>query len=221
MTRATLRELLRRQVNEVDPDDWDDTQLNDLLNYGAHQVQKEILKVDKLAFMFRDLRHIDANEDLVDKPQGMWYEWRLEKKDASTGVYKRMRRKDYTTVRDVVELPTDDQGTVYSNIGRWFALTPTPTVSITNGLRIWYMPTLDMSDDTDVSPIHQALHPAIVLEAKLLAMGETSEAATPVLEALAHYVADIPAYYTDSLGDNESLVPDRLHQPVSGSLSVR
>lgn len=204
MTRATMRALLRRRLNEVVVDQWQDTDLNDLLNYGLHQTQKEVMKIDPQAFIYLYTADIVNGRDLYDKPQGLWYEIEVALLDVASNSYSNvLRRKDYNVART---LQSADQP-VYCNVGRFFGIYPIPSASVANGMRIMGVPTLEMTADSDVPQIHLGLHEAVVLWAQLLAIGETSEAAKDVKDVLANLLNDIPKFYFISGGEPEAFMP--------------
>ena len=68
-------------------------------------------------------------------------------------------------------------------------------------------PIITMAADSDVPDIPIPLHIAIVLWAKRIAIGETSEAAAPVREALQDVLSDLGLYYRDTTR-GKPLVPD-------------
>lgn len=202
-----MRTLLRRRLNETSADLWQDADLNDLLNAGAHRTEKEVLKVDPLAFIYIDQLDIAANQVFYAKPQGFWYEMEVGYKDSAdvTG-YRELVKRPYWVAR----ASASGGEVVYAHLGRFFALYPKPSVSVAAGLQLLYVPTLSMAADSDVLDIHLALHMAVVVEAQLLALGETGDSRKELREEKADLVADIPLYYQSSAG-----APDRLSIDVA------
>jgi hypothetical protein len=206
-----MRTLLRRELNEVSAEQWSDSELNDLLNYGLQWVQTQIVKVSPAFVVHRYLAPIQANKDLVDKPVGMLWEWRFEKLDSSSSTYKRVPRHP----GGYEEMTKRGSGAdlAYTHIGRWFAVHPVPTSDLADGWRVWFMPTLDMAADSDVPDIVHPLHYAVVLKAKLLAIGETAESSDDTRKRLGDMLADIFTWYQDSAAEPESFILSGLHSP--------
>src|SRR5262245_38290944 len=189
MIRSTMRTLLRHELNEASADNWTDAELNDLLNYGLQWVQTYLISINPSFCVFRYLANRNAGDDLVPAPAGMLYEWRFERFDEASSSYKRVKKHPGGYEEMVARGSGTATGTGlelnYARVGRFFAVHPVPTTNLTNGWRVWFMPTLDMAADSDVPDIEHPLHYAPVLKAKLLAIGETAESAVETRTRLA------------------------------------
>lgn len=197
-----MRTLLRRRINEVTADNWTDGDLNDVLNLGLHKVQQRISMVDPEAIVHIARAPIVLNEEFVAKPQGFWYEKDVRLLDVSTGKYVSVQPLDYYLAKDV---STGD--TVYSHVGRHFALHPIPDASVSAGLEILFVPTLDMAADTDVPDVNLGLHETVVKAAQLLLMPETGEPYKDLKEALEADLLEIPLHYRTTAGPAPLLNP--------------
>lgn len=198
MTRVTMRNLLRRRLQDaggINAQNWEDTDLNELLNLGLHKAQKAILKVSPLAFMAIDKQTIEEDQEFYAKPDGFWYERQIQLLDTSENRYRTIKREDY-------EIASRRESTsseiTWSDFGRHIAIFPVPSARVALGLRWLYVPTLEMSADNDVPQIHQGLHTLPLWYAHRLALGETgetNEAIRDVEGLIGADLADIPDYY--------------------------
>ena len=201
MNRGTMRALLRRRLNETTPDLWQDTELNDLLNSGLHLVEKEVLKVDPLAFIHWSDEDIAKTINFYAKPQGFWHEMEVGYKSSSHAIgYKRLEKQDYNVARE-----RTGGDTVYCHVGRYLGIFPTPGADVTDGLRLLWTPSLTMATDADVPDLHFALHMAVVLMSQKYALGETSDDQARVKVELSELLGDISMYYLGSATENERL----------------
>lgn len=206
MTRGTMRAILQRQLNDEVGGDWSETELNDLLNVGCSMTQKDIIKLYPEAFVFIDeTTDIVASRTYYPLPQGLWHIVEVEQMDSS-GNWTTLPPRDYHIAKQAF-LDGDETTVAYSRRGRNIRIWPQPDADLASGLRLAYTPTLTMAVDSDVPDIPIPLHIAIVLWAKRIAIGETSEASAPVREALQDILSDLGLYYRDTtLG--KPVVPD-------------
>lgn len=204
MTRSTARRILRRRLNEVSADNWQDSDLNETLDIAVHKMQTKIMAVDPLAFMYIDSTPIVSGQEFYPKPNGFWYEFLFRIKNISSGLYEDVKKRDYTFATSLAAGSTQ----VYSHVGRHFALRPIPSANLAAGIQLIYVPTLSMATDAEDIPIHFGLHDAVVKQAEVLLLPETGEAYKDVATLLAADVADIPLYYRQSAGEMEQFNPE-------------
>lgn len=197
MIRGDMRTLLRKRLNEDTEDNWTDQELNRLLDIGLQQVQKEILKVDPQKFLYTWVADIVANQVYYQKPAGIWVELAIAK--LSDGRYVPMDYRDWDDAFEAVGT-TEASTTRYSIEGDYYMLSPAPTVSITNGLKVVGIPTLVMATDNSVPKVNVGLHMAIVAWSQLLALGETGDPEDKVKDNLKELLGDIPLYYRGAGG---------------------
>jgi hypothetical protein len=211
-----MRTVLRRRLNEPVAGNWSDADLNDLLNTALVKVQADIMKVSPLAFVNIWHQDVVAAQEFYDKPVGLQYEYLVRLKDTTSGLYFQIRNGDYyALVSRNLTLGTPPQNfnsivpeTKYAHLGRHFAISPIPGVSVTAGLETIGVPTLSMALDTDVPEINLALHMLPVLWAHIFARGETQEPLVQTLAVIDRLEALIPDFYRQSAGDPVTLQPD-------------
>lgn len=202
MTRATIRTLLRRQIMEVTPQNWDDLELNDLINFGVHFVQKEVMKVDPEGFLEWVRRNITAGESFYAKPDGSWWPNQVRLLDPTSGKYTKLDFKPF----DVAETWTEN--TVWSRRGNYLAIYPTPSITVVNGLELIHVPTLTLAADGDVPPVPIGLHLGIVYFSKMTALGETYQNYDRDVAMVSRIMGDLPQYYQTTGGENLKWRPD-------------
>lgn len=206
MNLGQMRTLLRRRVQEKIVDQWQDADLNDLLNMGLRRTQLIIKRVHPDSAINRAIRDIVSGTDLYEFPPGFVSEYLVEMLQTD-GTYSKIRRVNF---RDTVDR-SGDAGTenIYARAGKWLRLSPTPTSALVNGIRIWFVPSLTMSADADIPDIPIVLHEGPVIWATRVALGETGEA---VLKQLAddwnEFVALVTETYDVTNADPQYLSVD-------------
>ena len=192
MTRATIRTLLRRRLNETVADNWDDSTLNTLIDLAYALVQKQVRKVDPEALLFWDYRNTVAGTNWYEKPSGTRGPVEIGLKKLSTDTdWLPLKRRPYYIARNWTSI--DDIS--YCHRGRYIGIFPAPTISVTNGLQFIHAPTDTIPTDTDVPKIEETLQYGVVLWASLLAKGESPEADTKDAAELQRILGDIPQDY--------------------------
>jgi hypothetical protein len=177
MTRAEMRTMLRRRLNETSAaaSYWSDTDLNVLLTTAAMDVQKRLLQLNKLCLLVWYLTDL-TTERFVPKPIGFWWEYEVGvKMTGGASDFSYIKPFPYKLLRD-----TQDAG--YAHVGRYLYITPQATEVVSGGIQLLYTPLVSMSDDTSVPDINPSLHIAIVVQAHRRALKEAGE--TPMMQAL-------------------------------------
>lgn len=206
MTRAQMRTLLRRRINDVGGGQWSDAELNDLLNIGIAEVQKGVLAVDPDANLYRSRVSIVANQQLYAIPDNLLHERAVKKKDATTGTYRRMERITFERAMekaesaDAVTSNASEQTFEWFRFGQFIGLSPTPTESQTDGVELDFVPLLSVGSDSEIPPVPLSLHYAVVLRAEIAAKGETTEGIETALAEFQGLVAGIPSWYMTNAG---------------------
>lgn len=195
-TRNQLRTMLKRRLQDTANAQWSDAVLNDYLNFGYQYMEKRILEVDPMAFIYTDTASLtNAVPDYPMPANSMW----------EVGVYIKGAGGDYAWL-DYIELPWIQAGgsanwdsnpftSGYSRKGRYLVIYPTPTSTIATGLKLEYVPWLTMGSDTDVPELDVGLHEGIVYRAEEIALGDTAQEAVKAREDLSQMVTDISRYY--------------------------
>lgn len=209
MTRGAMRLSLRRRLQEDTPDRWQDADLDQDLNLGLVELQKEILKVDPEAFSYVDRADIVAGQEFYEFPAGTWYE--REVRLLSGSIYTRMTRIAFNERGDnaIINSATP----AYARFDRSrFVICPIPAASVVNGLEIVWTPTLTMAADTSVPPVHLGLHLAVVEFAEVIATGEVGDTSEETLKDLARMINSIPQYYLQSASTPSRMVVDGINK---------
>jgi hypothetical protein len=204
----TLRLLLRRQIKDPPSGgDWQEPELDALLNAGLLQIQRLIKQAVPHAFISTDTIDLISGTSLYALSllsPAPWWIYSIRKLDSSSGSYAKIDKKPYSYLQSYTD--TDETTTIWARIGRNIAIAPTPTTSQTAGLEVVYEPLLTMTLDADIPAIHDGLHMAIVLWAKILASEESDEQMDATRKTLAEMLVDISSYYPHE-GDPDSMSP--------------
>lgn len=220
MTRATMRTLLRRALNEILPDQFDDATLNIYLNEAVHQLQISVMKFDPDAFIWEATAALAKDQELYDLPTDLWQIRVISILDPTSAKYIPIEKGLLTTARAGNNFSTGAfpaisakgsgpyTSTHWFRMGQFLGFSPVPVANLAAGFKVTYVPTLGMALDTDVPPIHVGIHYGIVLWAVLIATGETAEATQAVRERLATVLSEIPNVYgQDSEGSPPQFNP--------------
>jgi hypothetical protein len=218
-----MRGILRRIVMEDTAEQWEDSDLNTLLDTALASFQEYVMLVDPEAFMEWQTANIVVDQRYYVKPASIHHEIELGySSDPTTNAYIPMKREDYAKVREYEsrvargsDITLENQGTTitnnYASVGRYWYLGWSPDTAITDGLQTIFVPVLSMAADATVPPIHLNLHYGIVLEAAIMAFEETPEDTTRLERHRDRIVAKIPQYYRKSGSGQETLRVDLGH----------
>jgi hypothetical protein len=206
MTRVTIRTLLRRRINEVVADNWDDATLNIFIDLAYALMVKQVRKVDPEALLAWDYRNTVAGTNWYEKPVGTRgpVEVGLKASAADTD-WSPLTRKPYFLARDWT-----GSETIYCHRGLYVGIFPAPATAVVGGIQFIHAPVDALAVDTDVPKLESTLHYAIVLWAALIAKGESPESDDKDAKELQRLIGDIPLDYGS---------PD-LGQPVALTLDV-
>lgn len=197
MTRGQIRTLLRRQVQDVPGVEWDDSELNEVINIAYAKVQKEIVKAFPEAHLMWDYMNTSTSDPWYPLPQTFGIK-RVGLKQYSTDTkYTKLEPKGYSELQDKGSSMTS---TYYALRGQWIYLSKLPASVVANGLEIVHAPILTMAADSDVPRIKSPLHDAIIYWSGLILMGETTETTNELRTRLAETLNDLPSWY-DQPGD--------------------
>lgn len=196
-TRTILKNMLTRRLQDTGNAQWADDTLNVYLNMGLQYIQKEIMKVDPMAFIYEDTANIVSGTAYYPMPSNSMFEVAVYTRGVAGGSYEWL---------DYIELPWIQAGGSpnwdsipfskgYSRAGRYLVIYPEPTLSITAGIALEYVPWLTMGADTDVPEIDTGLQEGIVFRAEEIALGDTAQEAVKAKEDLSQVITAIPQYY--------------------------
>lgn len=212
-----MRGVLRRRLqdpledpdgNVIDNPEWDDPELNELLNLALLEMETSILEINPLAFLSVDTFDIVAGQERYDHPPGFLYETDLSVADSSGRFSTPWRPLSRTTLSQS-RLRVSGAADKYATVGRWFYLTPIPTVSANEALQLTWVYSLSMIADEEVPLIALPLHNAIVDMALIMALAETAEVDAAVLaqKRVDKAVARLPMWYRRTRGEPPTIQP--------------
>lgn len=206
VTRATIRLLARRRLNEVEADNWDDDILNTFINIAYAMVLKQVRRVDPEAVLFWDYRDTVAGTVWYAKPSGTRGPVEVGfKASASDTDWTPLTRKPYHIARD----HTDAAETVYCHRGQYIGIFPAPAVSVTQGIQFLHAPTDSLAVDTDVPKLEETLQYAVAIWTALIAKGESPEGDTKDAAELKRILDGIPSDYgSPDVGQTISFTAD-------------
>lgn len=170
-TLATLRARVRRFIDEPQPANYSDVDINAAINIAQQEVATEISLVDEKYF-------VNPTPTVITSVSGTRFYvlatdcWKITRiEDATTGL--RLEFTDFAAQNNffadaVPPLVAPNQiGYALSIVGNSLAITPTPTQ---NGLKAqyWYVPVLpDMTTDADTSQIPPMFTDLLALQASI------------------------------------------------------
>lgn len=209
-TRATIREHLRRRLQEVVPAKWSDAALNVYINQAYQYTQGVVQMVEPLAFgHYEDAIETVQNQRLYPLPVNNLTPIRLQIRETTDGAYKDIGFVWFEDSLPPVDFSTtqrDVPGRVWGLQGTYLFLDPPwGKPNIAEGLRLTYVPALVMGSDSDVPETPQNTHFMIVLLAHLCALADTArhsderkavaaEVALEVRHFLSHWNRQLPAH---------------------------
>lgn len=209
MIRSALRTLLRRQLQEATADAWADVDLNTLLDTACDLVGA------KFFAMAPDRAPIATTLNAFLQDAGYTYSTialpagfsRMEDVALlqSNGTYKQIPKKERAEVEGFLA----GSDAAWAFFGASVIVGPAPAVSQANGVRLRHLGGIVLASDAASPPLPSNLHMAVIYEAKVIALGETTDDDTPTRRALDKIYADAPGAYLDGGGEPESFTPDR------------
>ena len=220
MTRSEMRVMLRSRLQEDDgyEDQWTNAKLNGYLSRGLEFMETEMLKYDPEAYMQIDKTSLYAADDgLVPMPMGCITVRAVWIYDSVNSKYVLSARRNKFWIDGIAgknpDLTDDESDYLWAPFGRWIKYWPERTTTLTDGMKIEYVPTLAMGADTDVPDLHLNLHEGVVYRAQEIALGDTDETNDPaVLDALnkrlSVVVSRIPLYIQPEHGQPAEIEVD-------------
>lgn len=189
--------MLGRRLQDVEDIQWTEAVKNDHLNRGLQYMQQVIMEIDPMAFVYECTANTVSGTAYYPMPSNSMFEVGVFQKSSAGGEYAWL---------DFIEMPWIQAGgsanweanpfaSGYSRQGRYLVIHPTPTSSVSAGLKLQYVPWLVMGADTDIPEIDVGLQEGIVYRAEEIALGETAQEAVKAKEDLAQVLARLPRYY--------------------------
>ncbi len=167
MIRSAMRGLLRGRLQETTANQWDDGRLNILLDQGVLDVQKRLVAVDPEAIKVQDVADLVAAQDFYQLPPETWTVMKVE--TSADGV-------TYTALDRLTDRQADagDTGWVLFSSG-YIRLSPVPSTSVHDGLRLSHVPGLRMGADDALCGLPDHLQMVAIKCAQKFALAETGE----------------------------------------------
>lgn len=198
MTRGQIRSLLRKRIQEDTADQWSDTDLNLLIELALQDLEREVLAQRGDAFTRISTAPWTEAKTRYLLPAGNLRILSVEVRTSTSAAYKKIRPRRSSAILEANSTGTTtavNLNTVYSVFGKWLEINPAPDTTVDAGIRIRWVPSLVMDDDSVVSEIELPLHEAIVYGAKEKAFEETEEEAKDAREKKEVIYGSIPRYY--------------------------
>jgi hypothetical protein len=219
MIRSALREVLRRQINEVAAQAWTNAELDVYLDIGVQAIAKEIYKIDPMAFRSTELINVVSGTTdyaLATTVQDQSGIMLVERMGPSSTSYTQQTKMDLDIIRSyllsgvLVGVPNllnhTDGVYAVSGLGT-VVIAPAPTANVTSGLRVTYRPVFTLASDSDAPPFPEPFHIGVIYAAKLAALGETWSETERVEKRLNELIADLPFYFSRDDGEPAALRP--------------
>lgn len=208
-----MKGLLRRRLADTAVVDYEDVDLNQILNDALPFVQKAVIKVDPTAFLLVTRQHIVAGVDLYRRPEGTWSVMKIKARQ-SNGAYRSLGQPIDDEQLESISLaaagsPSANQVGNYrfGFFGDFIKIAPVPTASLADGLEWITVQTLQMANDTDVPALHIGLHNAVVLRAQELLMPEQGAKTVEIREQRIDELKDVGDYYRRTVGQEVPFTP--------------
>lgn len=226
MTRAQIRAILRRQINDVGAADgsgvqYENEELNEVIDAAYQLVQKEVRKVDPEAHLSWDYADIVADKTWYDLPEtfGLVHVAIL---DPESNLYVPIKQKRYEdlaahavwsggVLRTAVppDVTSDLLSQTYYTIrGQFLGLFPQPNQSVEDGLEFVHFPIKALAEDCETPILKSPLHVCIAWWAKLILLGDTSGNSEETRARLNEVLGDIPGWYNQATNASEKLSPE-------------
>ena len=219
MLWSAIRSTLRRQLQEVTAQAWQDVNLDVYLQIALSILQKEILKIDRMAFRATETVNLVAGTTdytlATATPDAHLGIMLVERRSSTTTSYVKQTRRDLDIIRDSILLGTSSdqpEGGLYAvSALSTIVIYPAPSSAISAGLRVHYIPVLTQGSDSASPQLPSPLHWSIILLAKAAALGETWQETGLVEKRIAEIIGDLPLYFSRDDGENPQLRPDGIH----------
>lgn len=207
-TLSGMRDLLFRRLNEPSDDTghWTAAQLTSIINTAYGIVQAKIISAGNPEFAIRvDRTDIISGQTEYSWPLSMHFPLMVRILNSTTNKYEVIDRKN---LFDVLKWTQDGDGgeTVYAHYGRSLLLTPAPAATVANGLEVMSVPILTLGSDASVIQLRDTYSHLIVMEAELIARGETSDNADNLIKERDALYASF-GILSNNGGDSQRLQP--------------
>lgn len=192
MRRDTIRTILRRRLNDTAKDQFpNDGELDDIINVALGLVQAEILKVKRYAFLQWELLDLVLNQQRYQFPVGTCGPVYVGTRQSVSDEFVAIERQDLNKI-------LRGEATGYAHAGREIVVFPKTPTSVSQGLRIIHIPTLELSADattTEDKGIPRPLDFAVAVWAYALLNPETGESRGELDRELGKLLENVPILF--------------------------
>lgn len=195
--------LLDRHLIQGEDTQWANNDKIELINMAIHNFMARIESIVPDATVTDILCNVVANDRIIKPPPELFSTRVVQIKWSSTDDFNELEYQDFDFVKGA------DRAGYYSMIGENFYLGTLPSESVTGGFKIWGPASVSLNFGGETLPIKLVFHPAIVLEAKIIAFGEDSiQADTAYSELEKRYYPFISSAYRRPTSHSEVLSVD-------------
>ena len=211
MILSALRNQLRGWLQDVSDIQWTDQNLNRYINLALRETEKHILSVDPEAFKCT----YKASTVVPSTGSDALYSWPAgtvaihEVGLSSDGVsYVPLQRLALKTIRDSARGDIGDitRGGFVPYSAKHFILWPSPSIAVTNGLRVIVAPTLVMASDNDPSPLPHAFETLNLKHAQLFALWDVGEPTDAVQKEVDKMKSETPRFWLSQIGAEPPMI---------------
>lgn len=210
MRHADMISWVRRRVHDSGTQQrFTDAEITSALNVGAQQVQASIQKVAPDAFEREYRTNILQAEPAYQQPRGYLRPKTMLLDLTGGGAYEAVYAPIswFRTPRGTQQM-ADRGGYFFGVSGGVIRLFPIPDRDVEDGLQLWYVPSLEMSDpddDLEAMGLLAPFHIAVVLWAVKLLLPEDGEGQGEVDAEIGKIMAQVPDLYGGSFQAPEVL----------------
>jgi hypothetical protein len=208
MTLARLRALLKRRLQSVGPaDNWTNSDLDELLNEAYVWVQLQFYQANPDGLIHIDYTTLEVGNNLYPWPRGFISLKEMGYLDTTDpfGYRDLGAARDFWVNRRQPARPAELSEVTWSNLGRHFALFPTPPATIVDAIQMIWIGTLTLANDNDVPEI-PFNHMSIAVRAQIMAYAEAGDDPKALKEELSDYMSGIAAIPQSNQGNNDRLI---------------
>lgn len=162
VTLAQIRQQVRSYLDETIASDWSDTELNRLINQRYHRVYAAVTTVYEDYHITTAFTNMVADQQEYTLPSDIYKIRRVEiNYDVNNSNSQFQRAAPVGTVDAIRTRLSETQigsnilrNPVYYNLGTTVGFLPIPTLSGTNAIKLWYVPTAtELSSDSSTIDI--------------------------------------------------------------------
>lgn len=195
--------LLDKHLMQGGDNQWEPNDKKELINMAIHSFMARIESIVPDALMTDIRANLVASDRIIAVPPESLSIRLLQVKWESAASFTELEYTNFNNVKG------QDKSGYFSMIGQNIYLGALPTSSVTGGVKIWGPATISLVEEGETLPIKLVFHPAIILEAKIIAFGEDSlQADTAYTELEKRYYPLISSAYRKPTSHSEGISVD-------------